>query len=114
MTQRRGVRGAIGKPEPIDLLEWLQPSNCETRKVRKAHHKEGRVPLPGLQGGEDWLSGPPGRPHQRQVHLLPDITSPRGCVSDAAPGTRKCAPRHPQSTLSSGRFVSVSAEGNRL
>ena len=57
MTQRRGVRGAIGKPEPIDLLEWLQPSNCETRKVRKAHHKEGRVPLPGLQGGQGPWAG---------------------------------------------------------
>ena len=56
----------------------------------------------------------PRRPQPEAGRLLSDITSPQGCVLDAAPGTRKRAPRHPQSTLSSGRIMSVSAGGNRL
>ena len=53
MTQRHEVRDAIGKMETIDLLDRPQPLTHETRKVRKAHHEEMCVPLPGLQGGED-------------------------------------------------------------
>lgn len=55
MTQRHEVRDAIGKMEPVDLLDSdrPQPSTRETCKVRKAHREEMCVPLPGLQGGED-------------------------------------------------------------